>query len=523
MSLYLKYRPQKFKDLVGQDTTKKILENAIKTGATSHGYLFVGPKGTGKTSSARLLSKALNCTNRKSLQSEPCNQCSSCKEISSGHSLDVLEIDAASNRGIDEIRDLRDKIRYAPSGSKYKIFIIDEVHMLTKESFNALLKTLEEPPKHAIFIMATTEPDKVPDTILSRVQEFQFNRALINDLVKRISQIVKIEKIKIENAAINLIAQKSDGSFRDALSILDQVNSVGEKNITLNIVEKTIGLVGAEKVGDFIEYLTDKKITLALELISSIHIKGFDLVEFNNQIIHYLRNLLIFSSKAKINLIVAEKELKRMKNIAEKIKISEILDILAIFIGISKEIKIIDSPELPLELAVYEVCEKKQESLKLNNNLELEKKISPGIIKNKLEVKKELIKENSVQESKKQVETIKSEDIDVYNPQEKWNEFIDKVGEANRSLSLLLKDSNFSGISNNEFKISVKFKFYAEKITENKNYSTLVEKIEQVFGKKCKINCLIDDAQIVDAAQIDSSKKNSKNDLVSQAMDVFDI
>jgi DNA polymerase-3 subunit gamma/tau len=235
--LYRKYRPKRFAEIVGQEHVVRTLTNAIASGMVSHAYLFAGPRGCGKTTIARLLAKAVNCKNRKEGEAEPCNQCDSCLEINQGNAMDLIEIDAASNRGIDEIRDLRDGIRFVPTKSKYKVFIIDESHQLTREAANALLKTLEEPPSHAIFVLATTEVHKMIPTIVSRCQRFDFRRLKVPEIIGRLETILEKEKINFEKEALNLIALAASGSIRDAESLLDEVVSFSGKE---RVVKKEI-------------------------------------------------------------------------------------------------------------------------------------------------------------------------------------------------------------------------------------------------------------------------------------------
>ena len=227
MSLYLKYRPQNFSTLVGQEHAKKTIQSALKSQSLSHAYLFCGPRGTGKTSLARILAKGLNCTSPVA-EIEPCNQCEICQSINAGKLVDLIEIDAASNRGIDEIRELREKIVFSPSQAKTKVYIIDEVHMLTKEAFNALLKTLEEPPSHAYFVLATTEAHKIPETIVSRCQQFSFSRIDVTDISRRLEEIAQNEGAKFEKNALDLIAKLSSGGLRDAIGLLEQMMTAGE-------------------------------------------------------------------------------------------------------------------------------------------------------------------------------------------------------------------------------------------------------------------------------------------------------
>ncbi|MDH7571083.1 MAG: DNA polymerase III subunit gamma/tau, partial [Armatimonadota bacterium] len=249
VSLYRKYRPQRFGDLVGQEQITRILQNALESGRVAHAYLFCGPRGTGKTTTARLLAKALNC--EKGPTRDPCNVCVPCQRIAAGSALDVIEIDAASNRGIDDIRELRDKVKYTPAEARYKVYVIDECHMLTTEAFNALLKTLEEPPPHVLFVLATTDPQKVPATILSRCQRLDFRRGAVNDLVARLAVVAKGEGLQVDEEALLLIARAGDGSWRDAISVLEQVVAFGNGRITAEAVRSILGSVSADLIAAF--------------------------------------------------------------------------------------------------------------------------------------------------------------------------------------------------------------------------------------------------------------------------------
>ena len=290
-ALYRKWRSQDFAEVVGQEHVTLTLRNALREGRMSHAYLFTGPRGTGKTSTARILAKAINCLDPDPA-ARPCNTCSICIAITEGRQLDLIEIDAASNRGIDEIRDLREKIGFRPNEARYKVYIIDEVHMLTKEAFNALLKTLEEPPPHAIFVLATTEPDRVPETVRSRCQRFDFRRIPTAEIVEHLAAILGDEGGKAEPEALVAIARRSTGSMRDAVSLLDQLLSYGDDTLTLARVERVLGLVNAQTIGKLVDCIAANDTAGGLALLNSLVAEGVELGQLVDQIVAYLRAVL---------------------------------------------------------------------------------------------------------------------------------------------------------------------------------------------------------------------------------------
>ena len=319
-----KKRPQVFEDVIGQRPITQTLQNAISQNRVAHAFLFTGPRGVGKTSTARILAKALNC--EKGPQTNPCNQCATCREVSDGNSIDVIEIDGASNRGIDEVRELRENVRYTPAKSRYKVFIIDEVHMLTLPAFNALLKTLEEPPPHIIFIFATTEPHKIPATILSRCQRYDFKRISVAEIVQHLRRIVDEEKIEINPRGLYTVARESEGSMRDAQSLLDRLISYGGNRIREDEINEVLGLIGQKMLSDTIEAVADHDASRCLETVDQVYQFGYDIQHFCQELLQYLRNLILLkvSSRPEPFLELPGEEIETLKRQAERFQFDQL-------------------------------------------------------------------------------------------------------------------------------------------------------------------------------------------------------
>ena len=367
LALYRKYRPKVFKEIIGQEHIVRTLTNAISSGIISHAYLFSGPYGTGKTTIARLLAKALNCQNRENY--EPCNKCSSCLEINQGRSIDLIEIDAASHRGIDEIRELREGIRFVPTKSKYKVFIIDEASQLTKEAANALLKILEEPPAHAIFILATTEAHKMISTIISRCQRFDFWKLTLAQIIKRLEIISQKEKIKIEKQALEIIALNSKGSIRDAEGLLDRSLAMAgllkkSQEIKTEDIKQFLGIIDVRLIAQMIDFILERKTTEAINFLNEIIKKGNDLQQFSKSLINYLRQCLIFKIvglQSKENQIITgltKEEFEKLQIQANAFEEKELNYILNLFLEAENRMKYSSIPQLPLELAIIEITQK---------------------------------------------------------------------------------------------------------------------------------------------------------------------
>src|SRR3990172_524044 len=347
---YTKYRPQKFSEVCRPNDAADALSKQVLSGKTSHAYLFVGPRGTGKTTLARILAKALNCADINS-KGDPCCKCPSCVAIKEGSFVDMIEIDAASNRGIDDIREIKDKIKLAPTMGKNKVYVIYEVHMLTTEAFNALLKTLEEPPRHATFILCTTELHKVPDTIKSRCQVFKFKRGTVPQITLRLEKICKEETCELSKDDLRKIAVASSGGFRDADTLLQQVI---EGNVSGDSV------TGMGNVGDytiFVDYLVEKDAYRAIKFVNDTYQEGRDLYVWTLDLLNYLRNLLFISSGSNEGVVdVSDEVLELMKRQSNKISSQNVVLYLEKFLKAGNLIKSSAIPQLPLEICIVEVC-----------------------------------------------------------------------------------------------------------------------------------------------------------------------
>ena len=331
-----RWRPQTFEDVVGQDHITRTLQNAIRSGRISHAFLFIGSRGVGKTTSARILAKCLNCVAVDAPTPEPCGTCANCTSIAAGSNIDVIEIDGASNNSVEDVRQIRENIRMVPSGSRYKVYVIDEVHQLSIAAFNALLKTLEEPPAHAVFILATTEAHKIPATIISRCQRFDFRRVGLDDLVGLLRKICDAEKISCSDEALHAISRAADGGVRDAESILDQLISYCDSEITFQDVFDVLGLVDWQVLRDLCEGLRQKDVSVLLRIVDDVVVSGKDLSEFAQEILRYFRNLLVIKSGAPKDLLaLPEAEVEVMAEAAKGFTLTQLIRLVEQFAELS--------------------------------------------------------------------------------------------------------------------------------------------------------------------------------------------
>ena len=454
MVFYLKYRPKKISELDSQslvDKLQSILKGKLPD-KIPHAFLFTGPKGLGKTSTARILAKAINCTNRKNPDIEPCNKCSSCKSITNGSNLDVLEIDAASNRGIDEIRDLREKIRLSPVASLKKVYIIDEVHMLTTEAFNALLKTLEEPPSHAFFMLCTTEPQKVPETILSRCFHIKFEKATEQDLLSSFSRIVKGEGIKVDKEALVQIANLSDGSFRDGTKILEEL-STGSKNITLNLIEKKYKTQSINKyVTDLISSFEKRDAKAGIAIVLSMVAENVDFKLFSENLINTLHHNLISQIENNGSL----KDITQTKNLIEFLVKAHV------------SIKYSVLPQLPLELTIIEWAAIGDESR----------------IKNQ-----ESSKDESSEANSKLLQQVQTSSGTTRSKHDRiLEELIQELKKENFSIAGVLRSCKVKKFDKKELILSTGFKFHKERLNDKKNIELIEKAILKITDEKVKFS-----------------------------------
>ena len=506
-ALYRVFRPQLFQDVVGQEHITKTLQNALLQQKFSHAYLFSGPRGTGKTSAAKILAKAVNCEHAP--VAEPCNECSACKGITDGSISDVLEIDAASNNGVDEIRDIRDKVKYAPSSVRYKVYIIDEVHMLSIGAFNALLKTLEEPPKHVIFILATTEPHKIPLTIISRCQRFDFRRITSESIVGRMEQVIDAQGITAEPKALSAIARAAEGGMRDALSLLDQAISFSDGELTVQDALSITGSVSQTFLTNLVQAIKDKDVSVALDALNELFSLGKDPTRFLEDLIFYYRDMLLYKAAPNLeNILDIVKADEEFKSFAETIPAPAIYETIDILNSSQQEMKWTNHPRIYLEVALVKLCQLKggvdeaadqsQVDLLLNRINQLEQQLKQialnpvaaqpstptakpqrtGGAKNSFKPAVGKINEILKQATRPDLDTIKS----------KWAELLEGLKHNNKvSIAALLNDSEPVAASTTAFVLKFKYEIHCQMASEEEARLLIQQILSQLTGRNLEM------------------------------------
>ena len=526
-----KWRPQVFSSVAGQEHITETLKNAIKNNRIAHAYLFTGPRGVGKTTTARIFAKALNCTNLKN--AEPCNECDNCKDIQNSQLLDIIEIDGASNRGIDEVRTLRESVKYAPTRGKYKIYIIDEVHMLTKESFNAFLKTLEEPPEHTIFIFATTDVHKVPLTIISRCQRFDFRRIQMDTIKETLLQIAKAENIKIDDKTLTIISKKADGALRDAESYFDQVVSFCGDKIDSETVAKMLNLIDDEIYFEISDAILNKNFKSVFEVTNKIYGNGWDFIDFMEGLIEHFRNIMTVILTEKTSLTeTADVYRNRYMDYMDKFSEGDLLRVLNFLTKVQQELKYSQNQKLKIEIALSHLIALEKsftlsELISKINSSSIEKKSlvesewgssSSGESKPTLPPKEEkqrvtyqhpvISRQN--EESKTSpiiAEPIQGE-IDFEKISNMWQSFVDEISsERGLTLGPALTSLRLHSLSGNQINVSSAAVGIEKTMEINRKY--LETKSELVFGKRLMF-FLIGENETVDQSKEQKKPENKK-------------
>ncbi len=501
-----KWRPQTFSSVAGQEHITETLKNAIRNNRIAHAYLFTGPRGVGKTTTARIFAKALNCTNLKN--AEPCNECDNCKEIQNSQLLDIIEIDGASNRGIDEVRTLRESVKYAPTRGKYKIYIIDEVHMLTKESFNAFLKTLEEPPEHTIFIFATTDVHKVPLTIISRCQRFDFRRIQMDTIKETLLQIAKAENINIDDKTLTIISKKADGALRDAESYFDQVVSFCGDKIDSETVAKMLNLIDDEIYFEISDAILNKNFKTVFEVTNRIYGNGWDFIDFMEGLVEHFRNILTVVLTENTSLTeTADVYRNRYMDYMDKFSEGDLLRVLNFLNKVQQELRYSQNQKLKIEIALSHlialersstlselISEINSSSIEKKSLVEPDKSSSssseskPTLIQ-KEEKQKVSYKQPVVSKQKEESKTTPTiaepieGEINFEKISRMWQSFVDEISnERGLTLGPALTSLKLHSLSGNQIKISSAAADIEKTMEINRKY--LETKSELIFGKR---------------------------------------
>jgi len=515
---YRKWRPRTLSEVAGQEPVTRTLLNALATGRVAHAILFFGPRGTGKTSTGRILAKAVNCLNNTT--GEPCNECAMCQAFNEGRAIDLIEIDAASNTGVDDIRDLKEKVNFAPNSARYKVYIIDEVHMLSNSAFNALLKTLEEPPEHVIFILATTEVHKVPATITSRCQRFDLRRIPLNAMIQRLEYICHEEGITAEPEALALIARSATGSLRDAENLLEQMVVYHGSNIDINRVRAELGLTGDARIRELVRAIMTRDIAGGLAIINGVSNDGLDLRQFNRELIGFLRGMLLIRAGAEEAAGLAPEELADMKELVKEIGLDDIARAVKLFS--QADFRFSPQSTLPLELALVDFAQAPPVTPVPGKEPGPTAREKPGVRRAPAPapVKEEPPEPEAVTPPEPPPVPVKpvarqEGTSEIEHLQQSWNELIRACKGTRGNIDALLRGSCEPVAINGKVLVLgfyTRSKFQREKLEDPRNSETLSSKLEEVFGTRYEVDCVT-----IGEAERSASPPLSESPLVKEA------
>ncbi len=491
---YRKWRPQTLAEVVGQEHVTRTLRNALETGRVAHAYLFCGPRGTGKTSTGRILAKAMNCLN--SGKGEPCNACEMCQAITRGNAMDIIEIDAASNRKIDDVRDLRERVKFAPATARYKVYIIDEVHMLTTEASNALLKTLEEPPPQAVFILATTEPHKLLPTILSRCQRFDFRKLSHGVVVSKLMRICEDEGIAVESQGLGLVARSVSGSLRDAENVLQQLVTYYGDRIDTHQIEDMLGVTSDFRVRELARHIVERDISAGLATINSVVGDGIDLLQFNRGLVDYLRNMLWVKSGAAASVDIASEDLAEMEGLTGKISMESLVQALKIFGEVDLRSK--DYSSLPLELALVDCTLAGAGDAPVQAEGKGERKKERLPAKSPAREKVSPVEPPVTASSAEQVPVVAppaaGPQSEIERVRSQWTEFVDTlkgVGSGGNVDAFLRSACQPEAVEGDTLVLAFYHTFHKDKIEDPKYCRMVEKKLGEKFGNPSKVRCVL--------------------------------
>ncbi|MCL5961137.1 MAG: DNA polymerase III subunit gamma/tau [Chloroflexi bacterium] len=546
-SLYRRWRSRRFSEVVGQDHVTRTLQNALRSGRFAHAYLFCGPRGVGKTTMARLLAKTVNCSTP--VDGEPCNVCEMCRAIDEGRAVDLVEIDAASNNSVDDIRDLREKVHFVPTQAKYKVYIVDEVHMLSTSAFNALLKTLEEPPPHVIFALATTEVHKIPATVLSRCQRFDLRRITLTSAIRRLAEICEQEGFQVERPALELIGRSAGGSLRDAESLLDQLAAYSAgATVTVDFVRALLGIPSSEQIAALVDSLISRDVASGLEIINQVLEDGTDVRQFSRELVNYLRGLMLLKAGSSgAGLLDVTKEVREtMCRQAEALALPQVVDFLRLFCQIDYSLRNSAYGQLPLELAFVEAVlprRKTTEERVISSPAERPRPVPqppirlvtvsgnqgrddrPQPVPVTETPEQPVAPSDSVPPAEREATTFETSpegNPDLERIKVHWPAIVDDMRPLNRSIEALLRSCEPVAVDNGFVVLGFYYEFHKSKIEDAKNRDMVERVMSKVVGSSCRVRCtMIERGRSAQTERAGTEKAASESPRVSAAKNIF--